>query len=48
MMFDVMKKSKVEFEKKLEEEECLVDLVLVLFVSEEEIKFGCVFLEVNI
>lgn len=47
-MSDVMKKSKVESEKKLEEEERLVDSVLASFVSEEEIKFGRVFLEANI
>ncbi|CAG7868918.1 unnamed protein product [Brassica rapa] len=47
-MSDVMKKSKVESDKKLEEEERLVDSVLSSFVSEEEIKFGRVFLEANI
>ncbi|XP_013584381.1 PREDICTED: golgin subfamily A member 6-like protein 22 [Brassica oleracea var. oleracea] len=50
-MSDVMKKRKVESDKKLtslEEEERLVDSVLSSFVSEDEIKFGRVFLEANI
>ncbi|KAF8099268.1 hypothetical protein N665_0247s0047 [Sinapis alba] len=43
-----MKKQRVESDKKLEEEECLVDSVLAAFVNEEEIKCGRVFLETNI
>ncbi|KAJ0257007.1 Uncharacterized protein HA466_0079500 [Hirschfeldia incana] len=43
-----MSKERVESDEKLEEEERLVDSVLASFVSEEEVKFGRVFLEENV